>query len=134
MIAVDTNVLVRLIAKDDAEQYALAKGYLKKHSSADAPAFINRVVLVELAWVLQSLYEYKREEITVTIDGLLSTVTFRVEEAPDVRLALGEYRNGGIDFADALIAATNLRQGAKVMATFDKTAAKRLHHFEFVGN
>lgn len=132
MIAIDTNVLVRLIARDDARQFAAAKSFLKKHSSTDEPAFVNRIVLVELVWVLESLYEYRREQIATVIEGLLATSAFRVEEASDVRAALSEYRKGGADFADALIEVTNLRQGATVTATFDKAAAKRLAHFELI--
>ncbi|HTU69828.1 MAG TPA: type II toxin-antitoxin system VapC family toxin [Candidatus Baltobacteraceae bacterium] len=132
MIAIDTNVLVRLIAKDDSKQLALAKAYLTKHCAPDTPALVNRVVLAEVAWVLQSLYEYSREQIAIAVTGLLATATFTVEDAPEVRAALEHYRKGGIDFSDALIATTNRRSGASCTATFDRPASKKLPEFTLI--
>lgn len=132
MIAIDTSVLVRLIAKDDAKQLALAKSYLAKHCTAAAPALVNRIVLAELAWVLQSLYEFRRDEIAVAMEGILATATFVVEDAPEVRTAIRRYRDGVIDFADALIEATNIRMGALSTATFDRPASKKLPGFTLI--
>lgn len=132
MIAVDTNVLVRLIAKDDSKQLALAKAYLAENCAPHTPALVNRVVIAEVAWVLQSLYDYSREQIATAISGLLATVTFTVEDAPQVRSALEHYRKGGIDFSDALIAATNRWSGASCTATFDRLASKKLPEFTLI--
>jgi len=75
--------------------------------------------------VLESYYAYPRERIAHAIDGILATAVLTVEDAPSVRAALARYRRGA-DFADALIAITNLRAGASATLTFDKPAARRL--------
>ncbi len=124
MIALDTNVLVRLLVKDDAAQLALAQSYLREHCTPDDPAFVNRVVLAEFVWVLESYYTYARERVAQAIDGILATALLTVEDAQSVRASLARYRNGA-DFADALIATTNLHAGASTTLTFDKQAARR---------
>ena len=128
MIALDTNVLVRLLVKDDAAQFALAQSYLREHCTSDDPALVNRVVLAEFVWVLESFYAYPRERVAQALDGILATAVLAVEDASSVRAALARYRNGA-DFADAIIAITNLRAGASTTLTFDKPAARRLDEF-----
>ena len=123
MIALDTNILVRLLVKDDASQLALAQAYLREHCTPESPAFVNRVVIAEFVWVLESYYGYPREQVSQALDGVLATSVLKVEDAASVRQALARYRSGTVDFADALIALTNLRAGASTTLTFDKKAA-----------
>ena len=132
MIALDTNVLVRLLVKDDTAQLALARSYLRENCTPENPALINRVVLAEFVWVLESCYGYPRERVAQAIDGLLAAAVLGVEDAPSVRAALARYRGDTIDFADALIAMTNLHAGASTTLTFDKNAARRLQEFSLV--
>ena len=60
-------------------------------------------MLIETGWVLESVYEYRRENFAVVFDALLRMVRVLTEDADVVRSAIREYR-GGADFADALIA------------------------------
>jgi predicted nucleic-acid-binding protein len=129
MIALDTNVLVRLLVKDEAKQAALAQSYLREPCSNENPAWINRVVLAEFVWVLESYYEYPKERVAAALEGILTTAILKVEEAAIVRSALTHYRNEGAEFADALIALTNAAKGAEMTLTFDKSAARRLTEF-----
>ena len=128
MIGLDTNVLVRLFTGDDAKQRTAAKSFINQNCSAEDPAFINRVVLIETVWVLESVYEYSREQIAAAIDTLLRMVRVLTEDADLVRAALATYRRGA-DFADALIAGVNTENGCSRTATFDRTAAKKVPHF-----
>lgn len=125
MIGIDTNVLVRILTQDDAHQLAQARRFVARHCTAEEPGFVNRVVAVELVWVLESLYdEYSREQIATAIESLLSTATLQVEDNALVRSAIKAYR-AGADFADALIAAVNAEAGCNFTATFDAAATRK---------
>jgi predicted nucleic-acid-binding protein len=96
MIAVDTNVLVRLLTMDDARQAAAAKALF-----AAGPVWIAKTVLLETGWVLRSLYGYEESEIADAFGRLLGLQNVRVEDEAAVAAALA-LTAGGLDFADAL--------------------------------
>ena len=104
---------------------------MARNCSPADPAFINRVVVLECVWVLESFYEYSREQVASAIDGVLLVAEFEVEDAPVIRETLEAYR-AGADFADALIAFSNTYRGCASTATFDNAAAKRLGHFSAI--
>ena len=78
--------------------------------------------------VLESVYDYSREEIAGAVDTLLRMVCVLTEDSDLVRAALSAYRTGA-DFADALIAGTNVARGCTKTVTFDRKAAKNVAHF-----
>ena len=124
MIGLDTNVLVRLLVADDADQTAKARRFIERYCSPQSPGFINCVVLAELVWVLDSVYRFGRPEIAAAIDSLLVGGDRIVEHHDEVRAALTEYRSGGIGFADAIIVRVNRARGCETTATFDRKAMK----------
>jgi predicted nucleic-acid-binding protein len=91
LIGLNTNVLVRLLTRDDAALRSAAKAFISRNCSADNPAFIkNRIVLVETIWVLESVYDCSREEIARAVDTLLRMVRVLTEDSDLVRVrALG---------------------------------------------
>jgi len=90
------------LTRDDPRQAASARRFLDANVSADEPAFVNRIVLIEIAWVLESAYdEYGRGEITAVIEGIFETTEFLVEDAVRMLGGIARYR------ADATLAATN---------------------------
>ena len=122
MIGLDTNVLVRYVTRDDRAQAARADR-LMDGLSADNPAFVNRIVLCELAWVLGRAYRYDRPDIAAVIETILATEALVVEDSDKALAALAGYRDGEVDFADSLIGLTNLAAGCSATATFDQVAA-----------
>ncbi|TAM59775.1 PIN domain-containing protein [bacterium] len=128
MKGLDTNVLVRLLTGDDPAQQQRARAFIASNCSAASPGFVNRIVIVELVWVLESTYGYTRQQIAAAIDGLLRTQELTVEDTSEVALSLSAYREGA-DFADALLSITNEAAGCEETATFDRRAAKRLAGF-----
>lgn len=122
MIALDTNVVVRYIMQDDAEQAAKA-GALMESLDADHPALLPLVVMVELTWVLVRSYKLKREQIAQALESLLSSRELVIAQSATVWGALRAYRNGKGDFADYLIARCAAAEGCTSTVTFDKTAA-----------
>ena len=130
MKGLDTNVLVRLLVADDAAQAEQALRYVARNCTADAPCWLNRIVLCELVWVLDRAYGYGREEIGKAVESLLRTAQLVAEDAEPAWAALRIYRAGG-DFADALIGRSNQLHGCDATGTFDRQAA-RLDGFEIV--
>jgi predicted nucleic-acid-binding protein len=124
MNGIDTNVLLRLLLRDDPEQAKAADQFMEQCASSDEACFINRIVLTETVWVLQSGYRYVRADVSMIVEQLLRTREFAIENAQEVRKALDDYRSDQADFADCLIGHTNLALGCRVTATFDKAASK----------
>ncbi len=124
MIGLDTNILVRYLVDDDPEQAAAAAKLIEKRCTEDDPGFVNRIVLCELVWVLESAYGYARATIAATIESLLRTAELEIDAVEAVWPALTTYRTGSADFSDALIGRLNRDAGCGATATFDKGAAK----------
>lgn len=123
MIGLDTNVLLRLLLRDDEVQAAAADRFVEAACSPEARCLINRIVLVEAAWVLSSGYGYSRAQVAGILEGILRTEVFAVENAAEAWTALKDYRTGGADFADCLLGRTNRSLGAEKTASFDRRAS-----------
>ncbi|MES1950113.1 hypothetical protein S4A8_04608 [Salinisphaera sp. S4-8] len=124
MIGLDTNVLVRYLAQDDAKQTPLATDLIES-LTADKPGFISHVVLVETVWVLESCYSARADRIVQVIETLLQVESLAVDEADVVWRALRQFKQAGGDLADALVTALARRAGCDAVYTFDRGAAKR---------
>jgi|SRR5580765_3767701 len=124
MIGLDTNVLVRYVTQDDAEQARLASRLLEHMLDARNPGFVDNIVLCELVWVLESGYGYAREQIAQTLQRLFEVDRIRLESPALSWHALDAYRDDGIDFSDALIALLNASLGCDHTVSFDKRAAR----------
>lgn len=112
MISLDTNILVRLVTNDDPEQAQRAAKLLQANE-----IFVTKTVILELEWVLRFTYKLDRSIILATIQKILATVNFTVEQNRGVEQALHWYEQG-MDFADALHLAGSLH--ADKFASFDK--------------
>ena len=123
MIGVDTNILVRYLVEDDAVQTEMAADFLERRSSPARPAFVNRVVVAEVVWVLERVFRYPRHLIADNLSELLRTASIRVEDVDDVAEALGLYRDGA-DFTDALIGVSNARQVSATPSTHSRSCQK----------
>ena len=122
MIALDTNVLVRYLVRDHAEQAEAARSVLDA-LTAENPGFVCREVLVELVWVLERSYRIPRIEISGQLLNLVGADALVVESAADVARAALTYREGLADFSDAMILAAARRAAAHPLYTFDRRAA-----------
>ena len=121
MIALDTNVVVRFLVQDDAQQAAQANAVFAA-LTPDAPAFLCREVLAELVWVLERAYRLPRADIAGAIDGLLASREIVVEQADRVGLANDRYRQGGAGFSDQMIALAAREAGCAAVLSFDRQA------------
>jgi len=128
LIALDTNLLVRLLVNDDPTQAAKVESWLAKHTSAARPVWVDHVVLCELAWVLERSYGYPRSDVNACIAALLNHKSLTVESPELVRQALALHASQSADFSDYLLAARAQAAGHSPVLTFDKKAAKSVTH------
>ena len=124
MKGVDSNILVRYLVADDPGQFRAATRFIEHECSPQEPAFVNRVVLAEVVWVLESSYQMPRSAVVSALRVLFDTNQLSIEHAEDARAALLNYEDGAA-FSDSLIAASNARLGCEYTATFDRRAAGR---------
>lgn len=124
MIGLDTNVLVRYLAQDDAKQAATATRLVESLTPAE-PGFVSHVVLVESVWVLESCYEADAARIGTVVETLLRSESIRVERAEVVWRALRRFRGGNGDFPDTLVTELAAEAGCRTVYTFDRDAVKR---------
>ncbi|HEX7909086.1 MAG TPA: type II toxin-antitoxin system VapC family toxin [Paraburkholderia sp.] len=124
MIGLDTNVLVRYFAQDDAVQSKKATT-LMESLSAERPGYVSQVALVEVVWVLGRCYGVEREQMKDLVDSMVATKELVVEGADTVRKALRIFvASAKADFADCLIERSGYAAGCEYTATFDVTALK----------
>ena len=123
MIAVDTNVLVRYLVRDDAAQAEAARLILEGVST-DRPCFICREVALEVVWVLERAYRFTREQIADVIVELSATEGIVIEEMEEVTRSAIRYRQSNADFSDLMILAAAQRAGAEPLYTFDRRLAR----------
>lgn len=121
MIGLDTNVLVRYLTLDDARQSALAAEIFDS-LSADSPGFVSLVVVVEMVWVLESSYGFRKDRIVETVDALLLTQELAIERAAAVRQALRRFAASRADFADCLIERCCQEAECRYTVSFDRKA------------
>lgn len=122
MLAVDTNVLVRFLARDDRNQTARADRIFRENR-----IWVAKTVLLETEWVLRGSYAFNRQRITADFRGLLSLSTAQSEDEGAVTEALDWYA-GGMDFADALHLASS--GVATRFASFDRRLAASARRFK----
>jgi predicted nucleic-acid-binding protein len=124
MIGLDTNVLVRYFAQDDAVQSKKAT-VLMESLSADRPGYVSQVALVEVVWVLGRCYSVGRGPVKDIIESMIGTKELVVEDADTVRKALRVFAaSDKADFADCLIERSAHVAGCEYTASFDVTASK----------
>jgi predicted nucleic-acid-binding protein len=131
MIGLDTNILVRYFAKDDPVQFRQAAQILESQLTLDNPGFVSLVTVTELAWVLDSTYDFTSEQVASVIQRMLRVPTLQIQNAREVFLAADALQTTSASFDDALIGPLGAWAGCTTTLTFDKKAA-RLPSFRLV--
>jgi predicted nucleic-acid-binding protein len=132
MMGLDTNVLLRYLAQDDPKQSPRATEIIERRLTVQEPGFISLVTILEIVWVLKSLFKRSRQQIANDLEMLLAADTLAVQNEQEVYLAVVCLRNGIATFEDALISSLSTWRGCSATLTFDKDAAKRLPGFQLI--
>lgn len=117
MIAIDTNVLVRVLINDPSaeKQCQLSRDLITAHGDV----WICRIVLVETVWVLESVYQFTKEQIILVLEKLIQHSHVHLENAEDLDSALTIFSASNADFADCLIL-NDAQRRQLVLYTFDR--------------
>jgi len=119
----DTNVLVRLLVRDDDEQCQRAEAAWRVAIAASG-VLLPTVVLVELAWVLRSAYRFDRATIAAALGRLVDSAGVTLEDDRAARLALAAFAAGRADLSDYVILEVARSRNALPLHTFDERLAE----------
>jgi predicted nucleic-acid-binding protein len=119
MLALDTNVLVRLIARDEPAQVRVADEFVSKG------AWVSHLVLAETMWALDSVYDLSREKMSTALEMILNHQELTLQDSDVVAAALEHFRRRtAVDFSDCLALEIARKAGHIPIATFDRHFAK----------
>jgi predicted nucleic-acid-binding protein len=119
MRAVDTNVLVRILARDDPRQVRAADEFVV------AGAWVSLLALAETIWVLSTVYERDAAEVRASVEQLLNHKDLIVQDAEVVAAALEIFRSRpAIGFTDCLLLEVARKAGHLPLGTFDRNLSK----------
>lgn len=119
MQAVDTNVLVRLLVRDDARQAKAADEFV------GPGAWVSHLVLAETLWVLESVYGRNPAQLAVALEMLLEHESLAVQDGDTAAAALTHFkRKPALGFSDCLVLEIARKAGHTPLGTFDKGLAK----------
>jgi predicted nucleic-acid-binding protein len=119
MRAVDTNVLVRLITRDDAKQAVAADAFVEKG------AWVSVLALVEATWVLSAVYGRSTRDIANAVEMLLSHRSLTLQDQDVVATALRTFRKQpALGFSDCMLLELARKAGHLPLGTFDRALGK----------
>jgi predicted nucleic-acid-binding protein len=120
MRAVDTNVLVRLVARDDAQQVAAAEAFVSPG------AWVSHLVLAEAIWVLTSVYALGPREVAKAVEMLLNHRDLTLQDPDVVAAALAQFRRKpSLSFSDCVVLEAARKAGHLPLGTFDRNLGRR---------
>ncbi len=123
MISIDTNVLIRDLVEDDAEQVEATRSLLDSLTIED-PGFVCREVILEISWVLASAYRFTREQIGEALLRIIGMENLLVETSDDVARSARHYGENNDDFSDLMILEASRRSDALPLYTFDRRLSR----------
>ena len=119
MRAVDTNVLVRLLTRDEPRQSASAEAFIEKG------AWVSILALAEAVWVLEAVYKRSSPELSTAVEMLLNHESLTIQESDAVAAALDLFRaRPSLGISDCLMLELARKAGHLPLGTFDRSLAK----------
>ena len=119
MRSVDTNVLVRLVTRDNPKQVAVAEDFVARG------AWVSHLVLAEVTWVLQSVYDRSTEDVAVAVEMLLSHQHLTIQDPEVVVFAVERFRRRpALGFSDCLVLEVARKAGHLPLGTFERDLGK----------
>ena len=123
MKALDTNVVIRFLVRDDEQQAKTVYRIFKKTETDREVLYVPLLVLLETLWVLESVYKIPRQEILDSMNDLILMPILEFEAQPAIQSFISSARETKTDLSDLLIAHAAKSAGCECMLTFDKEAS-----------
>ena len=124
MISLDTNIIIRFLVNDDKKQAGRVRALFEKAEREGTSLLITIPVLLETLWILDSIYDYSRNEIINAIESLFSMTIIIFEKTDAVQEFIDTGRKLKLDLSDILIGTAAKNAGCETTLTFDLKAAK----------
>jgi predicted nucleic-acid-binding protein len=124
MKALDTNVLVRFLVKDDEKQAQITYQVFTQAEYKQEVLFVSLLVVLETIWVLQSVYEISDQDIISAFSELMQMPVLKFESQQVMQDLVSTARTDSFDLSDLLIAHSAKNSGCRNVLTFDKKASK----------
>ena len=119
MRAVDTNVLIRLVTRDDARQVTAAEAFVARG------AWVPHLVLAEATWVLASVYDRGPDDVATAVEMLLNHEHLTLQDSDAVTAAVASFRKRpALGFSDCLVVEVARKAGHLPLGTFDRDLSK----------
>jgi predicted nucleic-acid-binding protein len=119
MRAVDTNVLVRLLTRDEPKQVAVADAFVQ------TGAWVSVLALAEAMWVLATVYQRDAAHVARAVGMLLNHQQLTLQEPEAVAAALETFRERPtLGFSDCLLVELARKAGHLPLGTFDRDLSK----------
>jgi predicted nucleic-acid-binding protein len=123
MKAVDTNILIRFLTKDDEKQSEKVRIMFENAEKTGQTFLICTSVVLELIWVLKSVYELSDDDVKMTLEKLLQFPVLEFENGALISKIIGHHEKHIPDISDLLIGLNALVCGCEKTITFDKKAS-----------
>jgi predicted nucleic-acid-binding protein len=124
MKALDTNVLIRFLVKDDERQSGIVYKIFKQAEFNNEILYVPLLVVLDIIWVLESVYKTSRHDILESINDLLLMPILEFEAQPTILSFISSAQESSTDLSDLLIAYAAKSAGCEGMLTFDKRASE----------
>jgi len=123
MKGLDTNVLVRFLVRDDENQAAIVRNVFKQAEQDQTKLFVPLLVVLEMIWVLESVYEIQRRQILDAFQSMLFMPVLSFDARMELQNFVQLARRRSEELADLLIAHACRQSGCECVLTFDKKAS-----------
>jgi len=131
MKALDTNVLIRFLVADDEKQANQVRLLFKQAESDQQKLYVPILVVLEMLWVLESVYKISRHQILDALQNLLLMPILQFDEQGTLQRFIHSAKDGKEDLSDLLIAHSAVEAGCEDVLTFDKKASG-FKHFQLL--
>lgn len=122
-ILLDTNIIVRLLVRDNEEHFSIVKRFFNDLEEGKKSAILLEIIIGEIIYVLKSVYKHNKAFIKSQLELLFTYDNLHIENQYIIQKALNIYVKRNIDFADAILCAKKNLEGYEVMS-FDKDVKK----------
>jgi predicted nucleic-acid-binding protein len=124
MKSLDANIVIRFLVNDDKRQGEMVKKLFIQAEKKRHSYFVSHPVLLEVLYVLDSVYEFSRTEILDALESMISMAIFTFENKDVVKGLISTGRKENVELEDLLIGLISKKAGCESTITFDRKAAR----------